>query len=97
MTQTTNGAGTTAGPLSTPEFEDFVGGKVLTKILHTICPDAKRRTAFITGAPTTFFSAPCRVNVKHNTVAGVVSFNHEDKEYHFHPNKAGRNARLFQG
>lgn len=82
----------TRGPFASP-----------VKVERALCPDGKRRTAWITGEADTFFSIPARVTYKGRTVTGFVTYGNaeglvaqeDSDDYQFHANKFGKNGHLF--
>lgn len=59
-------------------FTDWMGGPTLAKVEGAICPDGRRRIAYVTGEPLTYFALPAFVNNGKEKVRGHVW--HEDGE-----------------
>lgn len=55
-------------------------GPTLQKVVGVFCEDGKRRTATITGQPTTFFTVPARISYKGKTVTGEVCTSSQDND-----------------
>jgi len=63
-------------------FADWIGGPTLSKVTAA-CPDGRRRWAYVTGEPQTWFSLPAYVNNGKAKVTGWLGC--EDGLYTFHP------------
>jgi len=60
----------------------WMGGPTLARIIGAVCDDGKRRTAYVTGEPDTFFSLPARVNVGKRSISGWLGV--DDGLWRFH-------------
>ena len=65
-------------------YMDWMGGRSISRIKNTVCPDGSLRTWFRTAEPDTFFSIPGYVHVKGKKVHGYVTV--KDEMFEFTPN-----------
>jgi hypothetical protein len=72
----TNEHGQTAG------YADWIGGPTMSKVTAD-CPDGRRRWAYVTGEPQTWFNLPAYVNNGKIAVKGWLGC--EDGKWTFHP------------
>jgi hypothetical protein len=64
-------------------FAKWCGGPTLSRVKEAICKDGKKRIAYVTGDPLTYFSLPARVNVGKKSIRGSLYL--DDGVYHFTP------------
>lgn len=79
-------------PNGTREFRTADPYATLAKVENVLCDDGKRRNAFATAYPDTFFTIPACVYVGKKTVAGILT--RDEDGWKFTVLRSGKNAAL---